>query len=217
MKQLLLTILAVIVVANIAFAGDDAMPKSKSGDKAVLFTLNGLSNLGAGNFQGGIGGKYYISDGNALRLGLGFGTNSTTTKYNGAPGTGSDIKGSNTAFSFSPAFLHNLNTSGPVVAYIGAQVSFVSTSSTTENPGFVTNNKVHDSGTIFGIAGIFGVEWFAWNNISLAAEYQLAYASGSGTHENTVGGTTTTTDAPSTSGFGIGSTSGANFTVAIFW
>jgi opacity protein-like surface antigen len=217
MKKFLFVLFAVMLLVQLASAGDDSNPKSKSGDKAWLFTLNGLSNLGAGNFMGGVGGKYYISDGNSLRIGLGFATSTTTTKYTGAPGGGSDQKVTGTGFSITPGFIHNINSSGPVLAYIGAQVSLGTGSATNENPGFVTNNKIHDSNTTFGVAGIAGVEWFAWNNISLAAEYQLAYTSTSGTHEVTVGGTTTSTDNPTTNGFGLGSASGANLTLAVFW
>ena len=218
MKQMMMVLVTLCFVANISLAGDDATPKTRSGDKAWLFTLSGLGNLGAGSFMGGVGGKYYISDGNAIRVALGFGTATTTTKYTGAPSANfADIKQSATAFSISPGFLHNLTTSGPVVAYVGAQMSFGTSSTTTENPGFVANNKIKDTNTLFGVAGIAGVEWFAWSVVTLGAEYQLAYFSSSGTHEITTGATTTSTDAPSTSGFGIGSASSANLTVAVYW
>jgi opacity protein-like surface antigen len=221
MKQLFLVLIALAIIANLAFAGDDSIPKSKSGDKAVLFTLSGLSNLGAASYMGGLGGKYYISDGNAIRASLGFGTSTTTTKPPaGSPAGAVDQKSSSSAFIIAPAFLHNINANGPVLAYIGGEFAYIMTSTTVENPGFVANNKNHSSTTGFGVAGIFGVEWFAWNNISLSAEYVLAYTSSSGTTETTVGGTTTTVDNPSTTTFAIGQTGiipTINFTLAVFW
>lgn len=218
MKSLLLIIVAIAVVASVAVAGDDAAPKTKSEDKALLFTLGGLSNLSAGNFMGGLGAKYYVSDKNAVRIGLGFGTTSTTTKYTGPvlPNT-SDNKVTTTGFGVTPGFMHLMTSEGPVAAYIGAQLNLSLLSTTNENPGFVSNNKNKSSTTSFGVGGVLGVEWFAWSNVSFGAEYILTYASGSGTNEVTVGGTTTSTDTPSTNTFVLGSASSGNLILAIFW
>jgi opacity protein-like surface antigen len=222
MKRLLLALFVLTIFVNLAFAGDDSVPKSKSGDKAFLFTLSGLSNLGATSYMGGLGGKYYISDGNAIRASLGYATSTTTTKTTAGAGT-SDEKQTGTTFIIAPAFIHNINANGPVLAYVGGEFIYLSSSSTTESPApaFAPNVKNHVSTTGFGIAGIAGVEWFAWNNISLSAEYILAYTSTSGTTENTnAAGTTTTTDNPSTTTFVLGTTGiipTVNFTLAVFW
>lgn len=217
MKKLLFVIVAVVIITNLAFAGDENTPKTKVDDKAWLFSLGGLSNLSAGNFMGGVGGKYYISDKNAIRLSLGFVSTNTTIKYTGAAGTGSDEKISGTGFSLAPAYLHVLSADGPVAPYIGVQFSLALGSTTDENPGFVSNNKIKNSSTTFGVAGVAGVEWFPWQNISFGAEYQLGYATTSGTRDVTVGGTTTSTDLPSTNVFAAGSASSANLTVAVYW
>jgi opacity protein-like surface antigen len=218
MKKALAVLVCTLIVGGLAYAGDNSMPKQKSGDKAFLFTLNGLSNIGAGSYQGGVGGLYYVSDGNAIRLSLGFGTSTTTTKYTGTANPNfADQKVSTMSFSIMPAFIHDISISGAVQAYIGGQLMFGTSSTTTENVNFAANTKVKDSETFFGIAGLAGVEWFAWDNISLAAEYVLGYQTSSGTHETTNGGTTTSTDAPTTTGFGMGSASSANLTVAIYF
>jgi len=218
MKKLLFAVVAICMLANLAIAGDDNMPKNKDGDKAWMFSLGGLAFLAAGNYNGGVGLKDYISDGNAIRLALGFGTTSTTTKYTGpVDPTKADIKNTNTAFSISPAYLHSITSTGPINAYIGLQVGIALNSATVENPAFVNNNKNHVSSTTIMGAGLAGVEWFPWNNISFGAEYQLGYTTTSGTNEVTVGGTTTSTDAPSTNSFSLGSVSAGNLTVSVYW
>jgi opacity protein-like surface antigen len=217
MKTLILLLCAACLIANIAIAGDDNTPKTKDGDKAWLFSLGGLSNLSAGNFDGGVGGKYYISEGNAVRLALGFGNSSTTIKYPGSTSGFSDEKVTGTSISVSPAYLHSVSTSGPVQAYFGFGASFAWGSLTDENPNFVNNNKDKISSTTFGVQGIAGVEWFAWSNVSFGAEYQLGYATTSGTVETTAGGTTTSHDTPTNNTFSLGSASSANLTLSVYW
>lgn len=218
MKKILFAVLAICLLANLAMAGDDNTPKTKDGDKAWLFTLGGLSNLSAGNFNGGVGGKCYISDGNAIRLSLGFSTTNVTTKYTGpVDPTRADNKVSGTGFSIVPAYLHSLTSNGPVNAYIGFQAGIGWTSATNENPGFVNNNKNKTSTTTIVAAGVAGVEWFAWSNVSFGAEYQLGYGTTSGTNEVTVGGTTTSTDTPSVNSFSLTSVSGGNLTLSVYW
>ena len=218
MQKFLLVIMAVVLLANVAMAGDGPTVKANSGDKAWLFSFGGLSSLSANNFMGGIGGKYYISTNNAFRMSLGFTTNSTTLKNPTIPtptGQSADQKFSSSVFSITPGFLHVMSSDGPVAPYIGAQFTLGMSSNTTENPGYVLNNKNHGSSTSFGVSGIAGVEWFPWSNVSFAAEYQLSFASSSGTNEVTVGAVTTTTDSPSQSGFGTGST--GSLTLAVYW
>src|SRR5258708_28775275 len=115
MRNAILLMLAPFVLASCAMAGDEATPKVSKGDKAWLFTLNGLSNLGAGNYNGGVGAKYYISDGTALRLSLGFGTSNTTYKYTGPTDpTRADEKISGTVFSITPGIIANFTTNGTI-------------------------------------------------------------------------------------------------------
>ena len=218
MKIVFILLCVVCLMANIAIAGDDNTPKTKEGDKAWLFSLGGLSDLSAGNFNGGVGGKYYVSDGNAVRLSLGFANSNTTIKYTGpVDPTRADEKISGTAFSLVPAFLHSFTPNGPINAYLGIQAGFGWGSFTDENPGFVNNNKTKNSSTTFIVGGVAGVEWFAWSNVSFGAEYQLVYTNVSGTREVTIGGTTTSTDLPSTNAVTLGSSSSGNLTLSVYW
>jgi len=66
MKKMLVVIIGIMLVSNISFGQKKFVPHVK-GDKAVLFSFSGLSNLGAGSYQGGVGFKKFIKDKTAIR------------------------------------------------------------------------------------------------------------------------------------------------------
>jgi hypothetical protein len=72
--------------------------------------------------------------------------------------------------------------------------------------------------TTFGVGVFVGAEWFAWDNISLAAEYRLGFSTSSGKTEIGVPapGTGTSFDSPSTTSIGLGSGNAAALTLAIY-
>jgi outer membrane protein W len=212
MKKVTIVLLAVVFAASLGFAGE---PKTKMGDEALLFSFSGLSNLGVGNYGGGIGAKYYFQDDMAFRGSLGFNWSGSTQKDNAASNPGPDDKTTNMSFSLMPGIQSNIATNGSVVAYVGASAGFWWSSSTRENAGHVSGTKTVNTSTSFGIGGFAGFEWFAWDNISLGGEYNLMLNIGSSSNEVTSGGTTTKTDGPSTMGLGFGS-SGA-LTAAVYF
>ena len=207
------------------------VPKTKAGNKAVLFTLGGLADLGAGQWSpafavpnsAGIGGKYYFSNNWAGRLGIGFGTSTSTTK-NTAPtipaGQSSESDVTNTSFTVTPGVLYTIAVTGPVNAYVGAQLLFVSGSTSNDgtagNP-FDSDSKIETSTTSFGGGLVFGVEWFPWETISFGAEYTIGYLSTSGDQTTTVDGTSSSSDAPSRTSIGTSAVNGANLTLSVFF
>jgi opacity protein-like surface antigen len=205
-------LVALLVVAGMAAVGASAQ-KTKQGDKAWLFTLSGLSDLGVSGYNGGVGLLYYLNDDLGLTVGLGFGTSSQTKK---APaGGGADEKTSSLNLTLSPGLRFNLASSGPVVGYAGVGILFGMQSETVENPEYVSGNKTETSGTVFGAAVTAGAEWFAWSNVSLGASYSLSFTTSSGKQKVTSGGSTTEQDAPSVTKIGI-DPSGA-LTLSIYW
>lgn len=210
-----ITVLLVLVLSTGMILAQDTKPMGRSGDKALLFSLNGLSNLGAGDFNGGVGMRLHLTDQMAVRVGLGFMNESETTKYQGT-GTGADIKESSMQFSIAPGLQYYMMKNGPVSGYVGGQILFASTSSTLENINFVSGNKDETSETVFGAGVFLGVEWFPWNSISLSAEYQLSFMTSSGTMKVTRSGQTTETDAPDVTSIGLASSNKAAFTLSIF-
>lgn len=205
-------LVALVVVAGMAAVGAWAQ-KTKQGDRAWLFTLNGLSTLGVGSYNGGIGLLYYLNDDLGLTVGLGFGMSSQTVK---APaGGGADEKTSGLNFTLTPGLRFNIASSGPIVGYAGVSVAVGIGSETVENPRHVSGNKVETSTTNFGGAATLGAEWFAWSNVSLGASYSLALTTSSGKQKVTSGGTTTEQDAPST--MTVGLVPSGSFTLSIYW
>jgi len=216
-----------LMMASIpAFAADEVTPANGAGSKAVLFTFSGLSFLGAGAFNGGIGAKYYLTDPIALRASLQFLTASATI----LPSAAGQSNGSSSATRFgltAAAEYHFLKTR--VSPYAGAGLNFALTSTnhiapytttskvTTKNlrTGETFNGTTYVGGYTFGINGLGGIEFFITKDISLAAEYQLGYAliaqaDEEQTTATTVGTTTTenkiTTKFGNTSIFGITNT-----------
>jgi opacity protein-like surface antigen len=231
MKRLLALVLVALLVVSVTYAGDTVVPKTKAGNKALLFTFGGLSNLGAGvypppptsDFIGGIGGKYYLSNNLALRLGVGFSTTTKTEKNPTSP-TPTGQKGerdeTTTSFTIAPGVTYNLAVTGPVVAYVGAQILYVSTNTSRDGAGgngFDSDSKVETSASGFGAGAILGVEWFPWENISFGAEYALTFISFSGDTESTFDGTSTKSDGPSTTSIGTAALNGANLTIAVYF
>jgi opacity protein-like surface antigen len=226
MKKMLALVLVLSLTVGLAQAGDNAKPVVKAGSVAMLFDLGGLANLSAGNYQGGLGMKYYIANGFAARLGVGFNTSSTTTKNPTTPVPTNQLdesKITGTSFTIAPGIQYNLATSNAVVGYVGAQVAFTTGSNTrTGNAnsfgvGFTKDNEYKESTTSFGVAAFLGVEWFAWDNISLAGEYRFGFNTTSGKAESKNATTSTSTDAPSSTGLGLGSANAAALTLAVYF
>jgi hypothetical protein len=209
MKRVAVALLIAAVAGTSAWA-----QKTKAGDKAWLFTLNGLSTLGVAGYNGGLGLLYYLNDDLGLTVGLGFSTSSTTMKAPAGSG-GADEKESSLGLTLSPGVRFNLASSGPVVGYAGVGVLVGISSNTTENPNHVSGNKVETSSTSIGAGVTLGAEWFAWSNVSLGASYSLAFTTSSGKTKTTSGGTTTEQDAPSTTT--IATTPSGAFTLSIYW
>jgi len=208
MKRVAVALLIAAVAGTSAWA-----QKTKAGDKAWLFTLSGLSTLGVGGYNGGLGLLYYLNDDLGLTVGLGFSTSSTTTK---APaGGGEDETKSSLELTLSPGVRFNIASSGPVVGYVGVGVLVGISSETTKNLRYIKDDKEEKSSTSIGAGVTVGAEWFAWSNVSLGASYSLAFTTSSGKTKTTSGGTTTEQDAPSTTT--IATTPSGAFTLSIYW
>lgn len=149
---------------------------------AVLFSLNGLSALGADDFGstdfsdtsivGGVGLKFLLSPELALRANLGFGNTGITEKA----GT-TELKFNGTYFWLMPGIQYNLVRVERLNGYIGGQILFASASFTIEG----ATSKSEGSETHFGAGAFLGFEWFAFDGISLSAEYALMFRTLSGT------------------------------------
>jgi opacity protein-like surface antigen len=188
--KVLFTALCCTMLPISAFAEGEVAPTIGVGSKAILFSFNGLAILGAGAFNGGIGGKYYLMENLAARGGLQFLTVSRSIPANPPVGiTGTD--GSQSAFQLglNAAVEYHLSKSR-VSPYVGGGFLFLTT--TTNNKTAVqgalasvetqnaANGETIDgvpyyAGLNFGLMALGGIEFFITNEISLGAEYQLGY------------------------------------------
>ncbi len=220
MKRTTITAIVLCLAASVSVA-QDVVPGVGTGSKAVLFSFGGLSFLSAGTFDGGVGARYYLSDGMSVRAGIQFTSASQTTSAN--PGTGqvgADGSASATVLGLEGAAEWHMGK-GRVVPYMGVGAAFSTTStdtkpvatgapplnqSETKNSqfGLSVNGTTYFGGTTIQVFGLAGIEFFLYKELSLAAEYQLGYMSTSRKdQEFTVGGTTTTTKVGSASNLGI--------------
>ena len=174
-------ILALLVSTSFA---QDVHPFIGSGSKAVLFSFSGLSNLGANNFDGGAGMKYFLTSQMALRGGLLVNASGSTIPANPGVGeVGVDGSTSSTTFGIEGALEYHLTTTR-VTPYFGGGIGFSTTSNesipaaTGTAPLYQVTTKNRDgsgAGTMINFFALMGVEYFIVNEISLSAEYRLGY------------------------------------------
>ncbi len=225
MKRMLILGFVLVLSAAIALAADPK-PIAGKGDKALLFDLGGLATLAAGNYGGGLGAKYFIGSDLALRFSLGYRTSSQTDKNTQDPlpaGRLAESELTSTAFTIAPAITYNIAKSSAVAAYVGGMVSVTSSKDKREGNnaglgvGFDAGESYRESTTTWGFAGILGVEWFPWENISFSGEYRLGYSHSSGETESSTTAGSVTVDGPSTWQIGLGSANSAALTLAVYF
>lgn len=158
-------VLLVITFSTALTSRAQTLNVAQQGDKAVLFNFVGLSNLGLNGYNGGIGGKYFISDGMAVRGMLLLGIDNSTT--NSTPQFSTD----RLDFGIQGGLEYHLPLASRISPYVGGILSFESNATTT-NPGANKN-----SSTSFRLGAIGGIEYFFNSNISLSAEYQFGFTS----------------------------------------
>lgn len=171
---------ALIFAASASVAVAQPVEVPDSGDKAVLFSFNGLGTLNLGEYEGGVGVKYFVESDLAVRGMLGFGVDNETTK--GAVGY-TDSTENTVSFGVGGAVEYHLPLASHVSPYVGGEILFM-TSTETRTPSVFTGSPFggpsapseKTTSTGFGLGGVAGVEYFFNRNISLAAEYQLGIA-----------------------------------------
>ncbi|HEX2983149.1 MAG TPA: hypothetical protein VHO28_06360 [Ignavibacteriales bacterium] len=208
MKKTLIILLVVMSFAANIYAQDAVKPATSAGTAGLLFTFSGLDNLGAGDFEGGFGGKYFFTRNLALRGIVNFTTASQTQPVEGS----ADMEASATVFGVGAALEYHFGYKR-VSPYLGGGVGFATTSTefTAENytmkndmGGQNVNGATYYGGTSIEAFGLVGVEFFLFDELSLAAEYRLGFGTNSRSdEEETIGNTTTTTKGGSGSQFAL--------------
>lgn len=184
MKKTLIILLVVFSFAANIYAQDAAVkPATSAGTAGLLFTFSGLSNLGAGNFEGGFGGKYFFTKSLAVRGILNFTSASQTVPSN--VDDVDDTEASATEFGIGAALEYHFGYKR-VSPYLGGGVGFSTTSTEQTGEGYTLTNDLggqnvngtnFNAGTALEVYGLVGVEFFLFDELSLAAEYRLGFGS----------------------------------------
>ena len=225
--RLMAGVLAVAMAVSFASAEEGATSVAQ-GKWAGLFTFNGLSNLSASSYNGGVGAKYFLSNNLAVRGGIQFAHSSVDVLVIPVPTPPfSSLDGYNhgTMFGITAGLEYHLLPTR-VSPYIGGGVSFSSASTEDEiavvgNPPNAQNQTItknivggetikgiaYHPGTTLNVGAIAGVEFFITKEVSLSAEYLIGYSMLSPSDQTvTTGPTTTTTPSPSSSSISISNT-----------
>jgi opacity protein-like surface antigen len=165
MKGFLLAVLVLLISASLVHAAEIV---TIPGTRNLVFQFSGLSELGLGGYQGGVGGRYYTSNRTALRAGLIFSSASVTLKDGSdeATATTTDIGGELVMEMHMPA-------GKSVSPYVGGGASFESVSTSVESFEGPTVSA-------FGLFAVAGFEWGFAESLSLGGEYRLGLRSVSG-------------------------------------
>jgi opacity protein-like surface antigen len=230
--------LFLFVPASKTFGQDDASSVG-AGSKAMLFTFSGLSVLGANAFDGGFGGKYFLTDAWALRAALRFATAFQSVNYPLTVPVGLSVKAgsqSGTRLGLTGDLeYHFLKSRVSPYAGGGLGITYTFTKSRTPEVGSpppdptitdnlrtgeTINGNTFIGGTAFNIGLIGGVEFFITKEVSLGAEYQFGYTLNARNKEkitSTTGSTTNTQTTSFPSAHFIGISSVGSLALAIYF
>lgn len=180
MKLFTFIVLALMLVGTTAMAAE--VPTSR-GDKAMIFMFNGLDDLSVDAYASyGVGMRYYIADGTALRVGLQFGKLSHTDV---------DFDWDDDYNTYGVSAVYEKHMAGPCSSVspfwgIGAGYSAFSDKDTDD-----VGDTLESKGSGFAGFGLLGFEWGFTNCMTLGGEYQLGFASSSEESELIIGGVST--------------------------
>lgn len=181
-------IFKIICLMLLAFSMNAYSQQGKStasrGSTALLFSFSGVDNLSLQNYKSGIGGKYYLDDRLAFRIGLQLqGSSKTTPVHTDQNQEALDGESSSFTFGLSGAVEWHLKHQR-VSPFVGGGLSLLNTSSeekegvvwTTGETGLVTRTRTKTNGGLtYRVLGLAGLEVFLTNSISFIAEYEIGF------------------------------------------
>jgi hypothetical protein len=173
-------LLVILALASAAATARAAEVTTASGTREMIFVFHGLSDLGLSGYNSGLGLRYFIRDGLALRPALGFGWSRTRTHPDQSipKPRPSDAREIDTSVSLELALEKHLPGPRSVSPYVGASLYGLYTNNKTyphlaaDAPsGAVT--KVTTKETDGSLLGLLGFEWALTDAITLGAETRL--------------------------------------------
>ena len=204
MKLFIFIVLAVMLVATTALAAAE-VPTSR-GDKAMVFMFNGLCYLSAEEYgEYGVGMRYYIADGTAIRLGVQFGKD-TFKDDDWNDEWNYSVYGVNAVYE-----KHMAGPCSSVSPYWGLGAGYTTYSDKYEDD---VGDTWTNSGTGFAGFGVMGFEWGFTDCLTLGGDYMLGFESWSSDTEADIGGVTNTYNEYSGSFMGFGT---ASVYLSVYW
>jgi hypothetical protein len=195
-----------IALMLVAMTATAAEVPTAAGDKAMVFMFSGLDDLGLDGDGGdyGIGMRYYIASGTALRVGVEFGSGSFDDKEN-------DLEGDMSSYGVMAMYEKHLTGPCPSVSpYWGLGAGYSSWSEKlTADSDWI---EMRESG--FGFVGALGFEWGFAKCMTLGGEYELGLWKYSGETEEDIGGVTSTYDEYEGQFMGVGT---ASVYLSVYW
>lgn len=166
----------VALFLNVSLAKEP--PMDKKGKWGISLSVSGLSNLGIGLYQGGIGIKHWRSDNVAWKARVGYGLTDTFYPAQFQGMTDAKIKQANFSVNLGPEFHFAQESKFSPYFYTGAGISvavntyYYSVNISDLTPGTVTKKRT--TTTSLGLDGAIGLEYLFSKRLSLAAEYQVS-------------------------------------------
>ncbi|MBX9851272.1 MAG: hypothetical protein K2X86_05870 [Cytophagaceae bacterium] len=247
MKKLFVVLSLVVATSFTAFA-----QRPVAGAKGFTFGVTGINNIGVGGAANtGLGlsrstllFRYYVADGLAVRVGLGYENDKSTivndqTKFNGTKTTIKNTGGGD--FAITLGAQKSLGEGEKLEPYVGADLLIgmggngATTENTTEvtdatlaggtNGDFTTVKNTVEKTMSIGILPTVGFNYFFAENFAIGAEFNWGFVmsntkTGEQTTTTKTGGTTTTTTTPTgfdTKGSEFGSFGSGLLTVSVFF
>lgn len=155
------------------------------GDKGLCFSVTGLSTVSIGQYEGGIGGKYWIS--NKLALISSIGVNAK--KYSSSVVGYTEPKNTSSACSFFAGLEDHFFIKNRISPYSGGGLRCSITNTASYNPVPKVNppptatKKITSNSWTYGVRGFCGIEFFFADWVSLSGQYQIDYLTGKTTNK----------------------------------
>lgn len=185
MKKFFIAAIAVLAMTSTASAQDGFLPEKGSFSTEIDF--NPFSN----NFKtfkiDQLKGRYFVTDNDAVRLGIGFGVDSKKTTPNpDAEGVEQWSKSNTGFFSLNLGYERHFVKKGRVDLYgglgLGFKKEFASAKSYFKNSDYSAENKVYNAvdengsnpaGTSFGVDVFTGIDFYVYKGLYVGAELGL--------------------------------------------
>lgn len=216
MKTKVILIFILLCFINLKIFSQATLVHYKENSQALLFNLIGLSDLKAGPLEGGAGYQYYFKDNIATRSS--FSISIFNEKIYPIPPDSlkSPIDSTIFTITFYPGIKYIFTKNSTIAGFTAFEILFGYSSEKIKNFNFSSGDEVSINSFLYGFALSIGAEWFAWENLSLSAEYKLKFVKETSTKKTKISLIEEEFDLPSKSIFGIG-TGSYSFIISFYF